>query len=125
MSPLAVPAKTRWPDAKIASCTSLIGSTTTSPRIPCALRTRPTMMNAGVVIWPSLGFLRLGLAERNRLRLQLAGEARLVTLLQHARLAEQRANRIGRLGADVEPVVDARRVEVERLVPRARLILAD
>src|SRR5690242_12016347 len=83
------------------------------------------MMNAGVVIVPGLGFLPLGLAEGNGLRLQLARETRLVTLLQHARLAQQRANRVRGLRADVEPVVDARRVEVERLVPRARLILAD
>src|SRR3954471_6875442 len=49
-SPSAVPAKTRRPDAKTASGSSVIVSTTTSPRMPCALRTRPTMMNSGLVI---------------------------------------------------------------------------
>ena len=38
------------PDAKTASGASVMTSTTTSPRMPCALRTRPTMMNAGGVI---------------------------------------------------------------------------
>src|SRR6476661_1482395 len=107
MSPLAVPAKTRWPDAKIASGASVIGSTTTSPRTPCALRTRPTMMNAGVVIVRWSGLVGLGLGDGDGGRLQLAREARLVTLLQDSRLAKERAHRVGRLRADVEPVVHA------------------
>jgi hypothetical protein len=58
-SPAAVPAKTRWPGAKTASGASVMASTTTSPRMPCALRTRPTIMNSGVVIAVMPGGLRL------------------------------------------------------------------
>src|SRR5829696_1537393 len=124
-SPVAVPAKTRRPDAKIASGASVIGSTTTSPRMPCALRTRPTMMNAGVVIASSSGLVGLDLGDRHGGRLELGGEACLVTLLQESGLPEERAHRVGRLRADVQPVVDAIGVEIERLFAGARLILAD
>src|SRR6476469_8991235 len=121
MSPEAVPAKTRRPDAKIASGASVIVSTTTSPRMPWALRTRPTMMNSGVVIAVSPSVLRLVLVrDGHSLGLQLVAEAGLVALLEDAGLAEQRADGVRGLRADAEPVIHAVGVQVEGLVARAR-----
>src|SRR6187551_370065 len=93
--------------------------------MPCALRTRPTMMNAGVVIASASGFLGPGLGDRNRGRLELRRQAQLVALLEDTGLAEQRAHGVGRLRADVQPVVHALGVEVDRRVTGPRLILAD
>ena len=70
-SPSAVPAKTRRPDAKTASGASVIGSTTSSPRMPCALRTRPTMMILGRVMVVASP-LRLAPRRPAPRRLQLA-----------------------------------------------------
>jgi hypothetical protein len=65
------------------------------------------------------------LGERNGAALELGGETRLVTLLQETGLAEQRADGVRGLRADVQPMVDAVGLEVDRLVARAGLILAD
>lgn len=46
-SPDAVPATRRRPTENTASASSVIGSTTRSPRMPCAFRTRPTMISSG------------------------------------------------------------------------------
>src|SRR5471032_1175956 len=125
MSPPAVPAKTRRPDANTASGSSVSVSTTTSPRMPCALRTRPTMMNAGG--WgvmrgaPALRLV-LAVAHRHGASLELLGQPRLVPLLQDTSFAKQRAHGIRGLRADIEPVVDAIAVEIERFVARGRLI---
>src|SRR6266508_1157908 len=59
-SPLRSPANTRRPSAKTASGASVSGSTTTSPRIPCAFRIIPTTANAGS------GMLRLAGLRRRR-----------------------------------------------------------
>ena len=118
-SPDAVPAMTRRPGAKTASGASVIASTTRSPRMPCALRTRPTMISSGRAMSrvgrcgrpysraPALAPRRLRRRARTpaRRRVQLAAEARLVPRLEHAGLAEQRAHGVGGLRAVVEPVV--------------------
>jgi hypothetical protein len=75
------------------------------------------MMNAGDVMACASALVGLGLGDGHGGRLQLARQTRLVALLQDSGLAEQRADGVGRLRADVEPVVDARRVEVDRWSP--------
>jgi len=72
-----------------------------------------------------MGCVVLPFSHRNRRGLQLGREARFVALLQEARLAEQRADGVRGLRADVEPVIDPVHVEVQRSVARAGLILAD
>src|SRR5690349_4606957 len=65
------------------------------------------------------------LAVRNGLRLELGGEPRLVTALEHPRLADDRADSVGRLRADVQPVLDACFVERDRTFGLPRGIRAD
>src|SRR5690348_4981198 len=128
-SPDAVPANTRRPGAKTASGSSVIGSTTRSPRMPCALRTRPTMIRSGgtvAMLRPLRALFLLGaLGGRNRGRVQLAAESRFVTALEEAGFAEQRPNGVGRLRAVVEPVVHAIVLEIDRLVTLPRRVLAN
>src|SRR5437763_9395014 len=135
-SPRTVPASTRCPGAKTASGASVIGSTTSSPRMPCAFRTRPTITNsaspsrwAGALMRASLGGAALGrvraLAHWHRARLERAAEPLLVTRLENARAAKQGAHRVRGQGAIVEPVVHALGLEVERSLTLTRRILAD
>src|SRR5262249_18326447 len=70
------------------------------------------------------GFLAL-LGHRHGRRSELTAEALLVPRLEHARLAEQRAHRVGGLRAAVEPVVHAIGLEVQRLLARTRSVLPD
>src|SRR6185436_11381190 len=101
-------------------------STTSSPRMPCALRTRPTMISSGGELVIVLGRRFLArLAKRNRGRRQLASEPRFVASLEHARLAKQGANRVGWLRSVVEPIVDSIAPEVERELTLSRSVLAD
>src|SRR6185436_5924083 len=128
-SPLVVPAKTRLPDAKITSGLSVRGSTTTSPRIPCALRTSPTIAysDAGIAADSArLGgrFVRF-FADRNGGRLARAAHAQLMALLEDSGAPKERANGVGRLGAEVEPVVGAGLVDLERTLSFTGSVLAD
>src|ERR1051325_10184007 len=133
-SPVEVPARSRRPDTKIASGASVIGSTTRSPRTPCALRTRPTIISSGGVTSIRLlgGFLgrrrRGGLArlrQRHCGRGQPPRQHSLVTAFEHPRFAQQRANGVGRLRAVVEPIIGAIRSQVERLLTLTRSVLAN
>src|SRR5687768_16789778 len=65
------------------------------------------------------------LGERDGVRLELGGETRLVTGLEHARLAEQRAHGVARQRADVEPVVGPVGLDVQRVLRRTGRVLAD
>src|SRR5205085_9646885 len=86
-SPLGVPAKARLPDAKITSGLSVRGSTTTSPRIPCALRISPTIAysDPGIFGEPAaLGGRLVGsFADRNRSGLALDAESLFVALSEN------------------------------------------
>src|ERR1700704_5275671 len=109
-SPSVVPAKTRLPDAKTTSGLSVSGSTTTSPRIPCALRISPTIaysgsdMCDGTALGAGRCFVRL-LADRDRHDFALDAESLLMAALEHAGAPKERPYGIRRLGAEVEPVV--------------------
>src|SRR5215207_10462990 len=83
------------------------------------------MMNAGDVMACASALVGLGLGDGHGGRLKLARQTCLVTLLQDSSLAEEGAHGVGRLRADVEPMVHALGVQVERLVTGPRLILAD
>src|SRR5438270_1804030 len=117
-SPVAVPAKTRLPGAKITSGLSVRASTTTSPRIPCALRISPTIAysDAGIVGEPAaLGGRFVGsFAERNRFSLALDTESLLVTLPENTGAPKERAHGVGGLSAEVEPMVCSCLVDLQR-----------
>src|SRR5687767_14453163 len=117
-SPPAVPAKTRRPGANTASGASVNGSTTTSPRMPCAFRIRPTIANSG-------DSMLLLFFYRDRGRGALRRASRFVARLQDAGAAKQRANGVGRLRADIEPVVRALGLHGERVLRLPGRILAD
>src|SRR3954469_2889246 len=128
-SPPWVPAKTRLPDAKTTSGRSVRGSTTTSPRIPCALRISPTIAYSGSAIGGSgaLGadcFVRL-LGERNGGGLALDSDPLLVTALENSCTPKQRPNGIGRLRAEVEPVVGSGFVDLQRPLTLTGSVLSD
>src|ERR1700681_3583308 len=118
-SPLEFPARTRLPDAKITSGLSVSGSTTTSPRIPCALRISPTIAYSGsdMCDWAVLGaggcFVRL-LADRDCHDLAPDAESLLVTALEYAGAPEERPYGVRRLGAEVEPVVGPGFIDLKR-----------
>src|SRR5687768_2598413 len=136
-SPLASPMKTRRPDANTASGASVSGSIATSPRIPCALRIRPTIANAWAVMLGlfvarrrGLGlkrrlFLCRALGKRNCGCLQLDAKPLLMTPLQHTGATKQRANRVARLGPDAKPVVGALFVDGETTLSLTGSVLAD
>src|SRR3982751_6439411 len=97
-SPPWVPAKTRLPDAKTTSGWSVRGSTTTSPRIPCALRISPTIAYSGsaIVGCGALGadcFVR-HLADRNGGGLALDPDPLLVATLENSGTPKERPNSI-------------------------------
>src|SRR5438876_2470998 len=129
-SPLGVPAKTRLPDAKITSGLSVRGCTMTSPRIPCALRISPTIAYSGPGIGelPGLGagggFVRF-FADWNSFGFALDAEPLLVAPSENASSPKERPYSIGRLGAEVEPVVGSRFVDLERTLTLPGGVLAD
>src|SRR5690348_1416606 len=122
-SPSAVPAKRRRPAEKTSAGASVSGSTMTSPRIPCALRNRPTIMSSGVVTSRSLG--RLAAGHRHRRCLPPGRNPHLVPRAKDASLPQQRARRIGRLGADVEPVGRACRIDLQSTLGLTRIVMTD
>src|SRR5690349_7906486 len=65
------------------------------------------------------------IGKRHRRGSELATESCFVTALQHTGLAKQRADRVGRLCAAIEPIVDAVVLQIERLLTLTRSILAD
>src|SRR6185436_9978787 len=100
-SPLVVPAKTRLPAAKTTSGLSVRGSTTTSPRIPCALRISPTIAysDAGIAEEsPALGG-RFGFADWNSSALSLHPHTQLVARFGEGGAPTERPDGVGRLGA--------------------------
>src|SRR5687768_4802014 len=117
------------PDVKITSGASVNASTAKAPRTPCARRTRPTTTRSAS---SGLAAVRVVLQHHDRARgrreLALRGSGRrlgadhdtlgrqtlLVTQLEHAGTAEQRAHRIRGLGADVEPVVHPIDLQIDR-----------
>src|SRR5215210_2473900 len=106
-SPLESPAKTRLPDAKTTSGLLVRGSTTTSPRIPCALRISPTIAYsgpdiAGAGLCPGGRLFFRSFRQRNRCRLELDAESLLVTPLEHAGAPKERPYGVAWLGADAE-----------------------
>src|ERR1700704_3494919 len=110
-SPSVVPAKTRLPDAKITSGLSVSGSTTTSPRIPCALRISPTIAYSDAGIVRKTGalsgcFVRF-FGHRNRGAFALNPQPLLVTLLEHSGAPKERPHGIGGLRTEVQPVIGA------------------
>src|SRR6266566_9856879 len=130
-SPFGVPAKTRLPDAKTTSGLSVRGSTTTSPRIPCALLISPTIAYSGSAICDrfALGagrgrFVRL-LADRNRGRLELDTEPLLVTALEDTGTPKERPDGVSRLCPDAQPIVRSRFVNPKRTLTLAGSVLSD
>src|SRR5512143_759913 len=96
--------------------------------MPCALRTRPTIVRSGAVTSlarAARGGVRGRLTHRNGGRVQLARQPRLMARLEHPRLSQQGPDRVGRQGADVEPVVRSLRIELHGLVALARIVLAN
>src|SRR5262245_49833052 len=96
--------------------------------MPCALRTRPTIVSSGAAT--SLARVaRRGLLARlahgDRRRIALAREPGLVSCLEHARLAQKGTNGVARKSADIEPMVRSLGVQLNGLVALPRKVLAD
>src|SRR3982751_4578907 len=113
-----------------------MGSTTSSPRMPCALRTRPTITNsasvldrAGALMRLPLGGAALGglgaVAQRHRARRERAAEPLLVTGLEDAGAPKKRAHGVRREGAIVEPVIHAIGQQVDRVLTLSGSVLPD
>src|SRR6267378_2236447 len=130
-SPSVVPAKTRLPDAKTTSGLSVRGSTTTSPRIPCALRISPTIAYSGPGISSrcALGAGRGGVvrlfADWNGGSFALDSESLLVAALEDAGSPKERPDGVSGLSADAEPVIRALFVDVERTLALSGSVLPD
>src|SRR5574340_789733 len=85
-SPSRVPTTRRAPAAKTAAGASVIGSTTRSPRMPWAFRSRPTIRRRGAVT-----SLRRGrLAHGHGVHLPPGGDAALVAHPEHAGTPQER-----------------------------------
>jgi hypothetical protein len=122
--------------AKTAAGASVSGSRSSSPRIPCALRSRPTSMSSGGVILP-LGARRLGrtfggrcfgirpLAPRNGAPDPARAGAPLVPHLQHSGLTQERSHRVRRLRANAEPVIRALGIHVQTTLCLPRVVVPD
>src|SRR5262245_43426323 len=96
--------------------------------MPCALRTRPTIVSSGAVTSLARAARRrvVGrLAHRHRRRVELAREPRLVPRLEQACLAQEGTNGITRLSANVEPVVRSLAVQLNGLVALPRKVLTN
>src|SRR5689334_12920602 len=115
----------RRPTVNTASGSSVMASTTTSPRTPCAFRILPTMIGPepsapdprAEPATATLSRLRVGLlGQRNSGGAALAAEALFVARLEDAGAPKERADGVGGLGAVVEPVVDAVGLEIERVL---------
>src|SRR5690242_10169237 len=113
-----------------------MGSTTSSPRMPCALRTLPTITNAAsgpelaaALMRSPLGGAALGrvgaLAHRHRTRRERAAKPLLVACLEDAGPTQERAHGVRRQSAIVEPIVHALGAQVERILTLSGSILSD
>src|SRR5580765_7427345 len=96
--------------------------------MPCALRTRPTIVNSGAatsLARAARGGVLALLAHRNRRRVELAREPRFVPLLEQPRLAQEGTHGVARLGTHIEPVVRSLGIQLNGLVALTRKVLAD
>src|SRR5262252_7192340 len=96
--------------------------------MPCALRTRPTIVSSGAAT--SLArvarrSLLARLAHGDGRRFQLAREPGLVSCLEHARLAQEGTDGVARKRTDIEPMVRSLGVQLNGLVALPRKVLTD
>src|SRR5688572_2203094 len=145
-----VPAMSSRPGAKTSSALAVIGSTTRTPRSPCARRMRPTMTRSSEASRftcqgprprtksksksdecnPGLG-LGLGTLgffvrrQRNRRPLQLLREPCFVPRLEDTRTPQERTNGVRRQRTVVEPVIGAVLLDLEAVFCLTRVVVTD
>src|SRR5678816_1164388 len=96
--------------------------------MPCALRTRPTIVSSGAATSLARVARRGRLARfahGDRGRIELPREPGLVSCLEHARLTQEGTDGVARKGADIEPMVRSLGVQLNGLVALPRKVLAD
>src|SRR5688572_5352733 len=93
--------------------------------MPCALRTRPTIVSSGAVTLGRRVAGRAALANRHGGRVELARETRLVASLEQSRLSQERTHGVARQRTVVEPIVRPLGLELNGLVALTREILPD
>src|SRR4051812_31074455 len=93
--------------------------------MPCALRTRPTIVRSGAVTSLARRGVRRRFAHGDCGRVELAREPRLVARLEQPCLPEEGAHGVRRQRADIEPIIRPLAVELDGLVALARIVLAD